>query len=99
MTCHELGPVHIKALGIPPNCTSFELRCAVGEIVAVRCEFAPTGNPDEIGAALVEYELHAKPSQSQPEKHPADVMGFDAWMRERTEAAHAAFMRQIRMLP
>lgn len=27
-----------------------------------------------------------------PAPHPAEAMGFDAWMRERTEQAHAAYM-------
>jgi hypothetical protein len=35
-----------------------------------------------------------------PELHPADVMGFDAWMRERTECAHREYMERIsRRLP
>ena len=28
--------------------------------------------------------------------HPAEVIGFDAWMRERTEAAHQAMMKHAR---
>ncbi len=27
-------------------------------------------------------------------QHPAEAMGFDAWMRQRTEQAHAAYMER-----
>jgi hypothetical protein len=35
-----------------------------------------------------------------PEPHPVDAMGFDAWMRDRTERAHREYMERIsRLLP
>ena len=34
------------------------------------------------------------------QQHSAEVMGFDVWMRERADAAHAAFMdRTAKHLP
>lgn len=85
---HEIGAPLIKALGLPGNCTSFELRCAVGEPVSVRCEYYPSGSAAEIVAALAEYQLVKREAAPQP----VASMGFDAWMRERTETAHAALM-------
>lgn len=35
---------------------------------------------------------HATGGYIPPTPHPADAMGFDAWMRERTKQAHAAYM-------
>jgi hypothetical protein len=35
---------------------------------------------------------HATGGYIPPTPHPAEAMGFDAWMRERTEQAHAAYM-------
>lgn len=93
MTVNTLGPQLIGLLGLPKHVISFELRCAVGEIVAVKCEYQPE---DAAGfdTVLAEYELVPRQTAGEPvqPEHPAAVMGFDAWMRERAEAAHAALM-------
>lgn len=34
----------MKALGLPARTLSFELRCAAGEAVTIRCEYYPDGN-------------------------------------------------------
>lgn len=40
----------------------------------------------EIQAVQLAAEQYIEPP------HPADAMGFDAWMRERTDGAHVAYM-------
>jgi hypothetical protein len=92
MTVNTLGPQLISLLGLPKHVISFELRCAVNEIVSVKCEYHPE---DAAGfdTVLAEYELVPRQSaEAAPAVHPAQAMGFDAWMRERTEAAHRAFV-------
>lgn len=91
MTVHTLGPQLIALLGLPKHCTSFELRCAVGEIVTVKCEYHPE-EADGFDVVLAEYELVPRAKLAATPSHPAEVIGFDAWMRERTEAAHRAMM-------
>lgn len=130
MTVHTLGPQLIALLGLPKNCVSFELRCAAGELVTVKCEFYPE-EAEGIDLVLAEYELVPRetPSavvsrtaddlsvsawaretgpllQGMPYDawicrragvaHAAEAIGFDAWMRERNEAAHRAMMRPAR---
>ncbi|MGT2453769.1 hypothetical protein ACU4GI_10910 [Cupriavidus basilensis] len=34
----------MKALGLPKGTKAFELRCAVDEVVTVKCEYYPDGN-------------------------------------------------------
>lgn len=93
MTVTTLGTQLIALLGMPKHVASFELRCAVGEIVTVKCEYYPE---DAIGIDMVlaEYELVLRASRPAP--HAAEVMGFDAWMCERAEAAHRAMMAHCR---
>lgn len=95
MTVHTLGPQLIALLGLPKHCISFELRCAVGEIVTVKCEFHPE-DAESFELVLAGYELVPRKTRAAVEPHPAEVIGFDAWMRERTEAAHLAMMKHAR---
>ncbi len=97
MTVHTLGPQLIALLGLPKHCVSFELRCAAGEIVTVKCEFYPE-EAEGIDLALAEYELvpRANAAHGHAQRHRAAAIGFDAWMRERTEAAHQAMMQHAR---
>lgn len=91
MTVHTLGPQLVALLGLPKNCVSFELRCAAGEVVTVKCEFY-LEEAEGIDLLLAEYELVPRATPAAAEPHWAEVIGFDAWMRERTEAAHLAMM-------
>lgn len=88
MTVHTLGPQLMALLGMPKHVRSFELRCAVDEIVSVKCEYYPEGATG-FDTVLAEYEL--VPRTSAP-ADPIDAMGFDAWMRQRKDAAHKAMM-------
>lgn len=96
MTVHTLGPQLIALLGMPPNCVSFELRCAANEIVTVKCEYYPE-EADGFDVVLAEYKLVPRTKLGDAMLHPSEVIGFDAWMRERTEAAHQAMMKHSRL--
>lgn len=89
MTAQTLGPQLIALLGLPKHLISFELRCAAGKIVTVKCEYYPEAAVG-IDTVLAEYELVPRASRAVP--HPAEALGFDAWMRRRKDAAHARMM-------
>ena len=96
MTVNTLGPQLIALLGLPKHCLSFELRCAAGELVTVKCEFYPE-EAEGFDLVLAEYELVSRETPASVEPHPAEVTGFDAWMRERNEAAHQAMMKHAQL--
>jgi hypothetical protein len=87
---HEIGRALCDALGLPKRTRAFTLRAEVGALVSVECEYYPEGAG--LVTALAEYELAQRETAAEPTQHPAGVMGFDAWMRERTETAHAELM-------
>lgn len=93
MTVHTLGPQLIALLGLPKHCISFELRCAVGEIVTVKCEYHPE-EAQGIDLVLAGYEL--VPREVGHAAAPPVINDFDAWMRARTEAAHQVMMKHAR---
>ena len=130
MTVQTLGPQLIALLGLPKHCVSFELRCAAGELVTVKCEFYPE-EAEGFDLVLAEYELVPRETPSAVASctaddlsvsawaretgpllqgmpydvwvcrhagvaHAAEAIGFDAWMRERTDAAHLAMMAQAK---
>lgn len=96
MTVHTLGPQLIALLGLPKHCVSFELRCAAGELVTVKCEYCPE-EAKGFDLVLAEYELMLRQTRAAVEPHLAEVIGFDAWMRARTDAAHQAMMDVARL--
>lgn len=89
----EIGGALCAALQLPRNTVEFTLRCRAGEMVTVECEYWPDNAMGAV-TALAEYELVRRAGAAETESaHPAEAIGFDAWMRERTEAAHQAFMK------
>ena len=88
----QIYPALKALLGLPDHCISFELRVAVGH-VTVTCEHhVALDEPGlkQLESVLSEYDLvHRKPVE-QPQ--PAKVEDFDAWMRDRTDRAHAEYM-------
>ncbi|AQW28818.1 hypothetical protein ACEQ38_07895 [Ralstonia syzygii subsp. celebesensis] len=60
MTTHDqfVKELH-AALRLPKHARAFEIRCAVDEVVVVRCEYYPEGVDGQIGAhaLLSEYQL------------------------------------------
>jgi hypothetical protein len=90
---YELGAPLTKALGLPDRCTSFTLRLEVMKPVVVECTYYPPLDAKELVAALAEYELvKREPAPAKEPQHSAAAMGFDAWMRNRTDIAHKNFM-------
>lgn len=94
VTPRQIYPALQALLGLPEHCVSFELRVAAEQVgVVVTCEhyvaLDATGLK-QLETVLSAYELvHRNPLADT--SSPA-VMGFDAWMHDRTERAHAAYM-------
>jgi hypothetical protein len=92
VTAVQIYPALQALLGLPDMCTKFELRVSCSDIVTVACEYYPnldTNGIAQLTAVFGEYELVRR---GKVAPHPAEAMGFDAWMRQRTERAHAEFM-------
>jgi hypothetical protein len=92
ITAMQIYPALKALLGLPDMLTKFELRVSSNDIVTVACEYYPCTDAKGIAqleAVFGEYELVRR---DEVAPHPAEAMGFDAWMRERTERAHAEFM-------
>ena len=87
---HQVGQELCEALGLPKNTVGFTLRCYAGEFTKVECEYLPEDGSG-LATALAEYFLveRKQPKQAAP-------VHFDAWMRERKESAHQAFMAESR---
>lgn len=94
VTGRQISQRLIEALGLPKNTTSFELRVAANEFVTVRCEYLPEGDPVEIVAAIAEYNLIQRDESKQEEQSLVELMGYDAWLRWRTECEHRRFMER-----
>ena len=56
----DLGSKLIKALQLPKSTVWFELRCAVDEIVTVKCAYRPEVDQKEVELILSEYEVVLK---------------------------------------
>ena len=106
VTPTQIYPALKALLGLPDMCISFELRVATGEVgVIVACEhYLALDAPGlkQLEHVLSEYELVVREpaptfkvhAEDSPEFQAAKakVMGFDAWMRDRTDRAHAEYM-------
>lgn len=93
----QIGKALVDALGLPSNTIGFTLRCYAGELVSVECEYLPRDGG--IVPVLAQYNLMQCECKVQP-THSVERIDFDAWMRERTERAHQAYMeRTSRRLP
>ncbi|MBD8531556.1 MULTISPECIES: hypothetical protein [unclassified Massilia] len=95
ITANEIGKDLIEALGLPKLTKSFTLHARTGEFVRVQCEYYPQDGK-AITTALMVYDLVPR---FRPAPAPRAIH-FDAWMGQRTAAAHAEFMertsRQLR---
>jgi hypothetical protein len=89
----QIYPALQALLGLPDHCISFELRVGAGQLgVTVTCEhYVALDAPGlkQLESALSEYELVHR---AAPTPQQAEVVDFDAWMRARTDAAHAEYM-------
>lgn len=78
----------MNAMGIKDKLvTAFSLSVSTNECV----EVSVTRYLTEVELAALADELEANPLKAEGE-HPSARIGFDAWMRKRTEAAHRAFL-------
>lgn len=83
----QVGKKLIDGLGLPKNTVSFVLRCAVDEIVTVRCEYFPEGG-EAFDTLINDYQLIAVGGTIRLK--PA--FNFDAWLKDQNDAAHAAML-------
>lgn len=59
----QLGAKLLKALRLPEKTVWFELRCAVDEIVTVKCAYRPEVDQEEVELILSEYEVVLKETE------------------------------------
>ena len=84
-----LGGKLAKTLGLPKYTRAFTLRFEVGKVVTVECEYFPEPIDGELIAVLEQYELH-----NRPEPRVSEI-GYDAWLKQRNEAAHRKMMAAL----
>ena len=90
----HIGKELCDALGLPKYTTAFTLHARVGVPVTVECEYIPEDSVAvrDFVPALARYHLVPANAQARQVRHPAEVMGYDAWMEERKAVAHARLM-------
>lgn len=95
---HQIGKALVDALGLPKGTVGFTLRCYHGELVSVECEYFP--DPARgLATELAAYELVRKMCTDLRDTLTLPVaVDFDAWMRAKTDAAHAAYMERTAAL-
>ncbi|HYD58956.1 MAG TPA: hypothetical protein VEC35_01280 [Noviherbaspirillum sp.] len=91
---HQLGAQLVKALGLPNQCVWFELRCAAGEPISIRCEYYPDKQDgQEFESILTKYEV-----VERTVAHGSEPVDFDAWMEGRKKLAHEAMLSRYRAM-
>ena len=90
MIGEQIGARLRDALGLPKNTIAFTLRAQVGRVVTVECEYVPEG--DAYMTELEEFFLVPRQREKPQPAHPAEVLGYDAWLRQRNERAHRQLM-------
>lgn len=90
----HIGKELCNALGLPKYTIGFTLHARVGEVVTVECEYVPEQSvaTGSFVPALAKYHLVPANAEAKQVRHPAEVMGYDAWMRERIEGEHCKYM-------
>lgn len=88
-TSHELAKALEAAMPMPKNMRGFTLRCYVDEAVTLTVESYPGIEVGSFVAVMAEYDLNIRQAPIVPEPM---TDGFDAWMRDRTDKAHAEYM-------
>lgn len=96
----HLGKELCDALGLPKYTIGFTLRARVGEPVTVECEYVPEDRVEarDFTAALARYNLVPANDRARKVYHPAEVMGYDAWLHDRTETEHRKYMARTSVL-
>lgn len=99
VTAMHIYPALKALLGLPDMCTQFELRVRHNDVVTVDCQYYLSLDAPgiaQLATVFGEYELVPRTEMGNANPHPSEVIGFDAWLRERTEAAHQAMMKHSR---
>lgn len=85
----------MNAMGIKDKLvTAFSLSVSTNQCVEVSVTRCLT----EAELAVLTDELEENPLKAEGE-HPAARVGFDTWMRERTEDCHRGFLARTSLLP
>jgi hypothetical protein len=108
VTAAQIYPALKGLLGLPELCTKFELRVSCDDIVTIACEYYPTLDAFglvKLATAFAEYQIVLRQATdfygdliADAEAKLATEIGFDAWMSQRTDRAHAEFMARTAAL-
>jgi hypothetical protein len=99
VTAMQIYPALKALFGLPDMCTKFELRVHHNDVVTIDCQYYLSLDAPgiaQLAEVFGEYDLVPRTKLGDAEPHPCEVIGFDAWMRERAEAAHQAMMKHAR---
>lgn len=95
----QIYPALKALLGLPEHCVSFELSARAGELVTVICKHyvaLDKSGIKQLESVFSQYDLVHRPAPASDETADPGagfhVLDFDAWMRDRTERAHAEYM-------
>lgn len=101
---NQIYPALQALLGLPEHCLSFELSVRHDQIgVTATCEHyvaLDAAGIKQLESVLSQYELVRRPAPAEAPDDSTElhVVGFDAWMRERTDRAHREFMDRTAQL-
>lgn len=87
-----------EAMDMPKGVTRMSIHLEHDKPATIECEIVPNVSTGDLTRVMQSFSLVRNNFQSVG-LHPAEVMGFDAWMRERTERAHQEYMRRTGSLP
>jgi hypothetical protein len=62
-----------KILGLPKYTKEFTLRCAVGGIVTIECEYYPSFNIDEHGELITEFKKYKLQEIEEDNQKGSDI--------------------------
>ncbi|MCA1857439.1 hypothetical protein LE190_16115 [Massilia oculi] len=97
----HIGKELCDALSLPKYTIGFTLRARVGELVTIECEYVPDDQVcvGDFTVALAQYHLTPANDRAKAVRHPAEVMGYQAWLAQRNEDAHCKYMARTSCLP
>ena len=89
-----------KAIDLPrENVIEATIRMTGGGPVVIQCEIlVPSVDTKSLVRAMRSFRL-VDLSEPATIRHEAEAVGFDVWMRDRTEQAHQEYMHRTRHLP
>lgn len=89
VTSHAFVKAIGTAFGLPKNMVSFQMRVVAGEAVSIVAEYYPSLDLLDVSKVFENFAL-------VPLDRPlTKKLDFDAWLNDRKEAAHKAYMAHI----